>query len=159
METGLKALVALLLFAGILSLLFFLPEEQPKVDAAGEVKKMASGVEYIDKKVGKGAPVQNGKQLFIHYTGWLKAGTKADGTPKTGKMFDSSRKRGRPFPLRYGPRAGVIRGWIEGLKGMRVGGRRILIIPSRLGYGKRGAGRSIPPHADLVFDVEIVSAR
>jgi len=120
---------------------------------------MPSGVIYRDKVIGKGAPVRSGMRIKVHYTGWLKAGAKADGMPIKGKQFDSSRKKGVPLPIRFGPRAAVIVGWKKGLQGMRVGGRRLLVIPSRLGYGRRGFGRVIPPNADLVFDVEVVSGR
>jgi len=85
----------------------------------------------------------------MHYTGWLKT---ADG--KKGTKFDSSVDRGQPFQFTLG--GGVIAGWNEGVQGMKVGGKRELIIPSALGYGARGAGNVIPPNADLIFDVELL---
>lgn len=159
MQTWGKVVFAILLFLGIFSLLWLLPEGTHQVQVKSQVQTLPSGLQYIDKVVGKGAPVRAGQLLLIHYTGWLKKGKNPDGIPLLGKMFDSSRKKGRPLPVQYGPRARVIRGWIEGLRTMRVGGRRLLIIPARLGYGARGFGTLIPPHSDLVFDVEIVSAR
>ncbi len=106
----------------------------------------ASGLQYVDLFVGDGALAEDGMTVAVHYTGWLSDGTK----------FDSSRDRGeRPFTFQLG--AGqVIRGWDEGVKGMRVGGKRKLTIPPDLGYGERGAGGVIPPNATLVFEVEFV---
>ncbi len=103
-----------------------------------------SGLKYADLKEGSGAEATAGKQVTVHYTGWLQDGTK----------FDSSRDRGEPLPLTLG--AGqVIPGWDEGLVGMKVGGQRQLIIPPQLAYGQNGTG-PIPPNATLVFDVEVV---
>jgi FKBP-type peptidyl-prolyl cis-trans isomerase len=115
-----------------------------------EVVTNASGLRYEDHKVGDGPVAKAGQRVDVHYTGWLDAG---DG--KKGKKFDSSVDRGRPFsfPLGMGR---VIRGWDEGVDGMKVGGKRTLYIPSKLGYGARGAGRAIPPNADLIFDVEVL---
>ena len=91
-----------------------------------------------------------GDTVEVHYTGWLTA----DGTTK-GKKFDSSVDRGKPFAFKLG--AGeVIKGWDEGVAGMKVGGKRKLIIPPDLGYGKRGAGDDIPPNATLMFEVELL---
>ena len=93
-----------------------------------------------------------GQQVSVHYTGWLDEGG------KKGKKFDSSRDRGQPFgfPLGGGQ---VIRGWDEGVAGMKVGGKRTLLIPAALGYGARGAGGVIPPNATLIFDVELLGVR
>ncbi len=111
---------------------------------AGEVT-MPSGLKYVDLKVGDGTVAESGMTASVHYTGWLTDGTK----------FDSSLDRGQPFAFKLG--AGqVIRGWDEGVKGMRVGGKRKLTIPPDLGYGSAGAGGLIPPNATLVFDVELV---
>jgi FKBP-type peptidyl-prolyl cis-trans isomerase FkpA len=108
----------------------------------------ADGLTYIDLVVGTGAEVKSGTSVNVNYTGWLTNGTK----------FDSSRDSNRtPFQLTVGG-GQVIKGWDEGLQGMKVGGRRKLIIPPSLGYGDRGAGGVIPPGATLVFIVEIVSA-
>ena len=104
-----------------------------------------SGLQYIDLKVGLGATAQAGQTVSVHYTGWLE----------NGKKFDSSVDRGQPFSFPLG--AGrVIKGWDEGVQGMKVGGKRKLIIPSQLGYGARGAGGAIPPNATLIFEVELL---
>lgn len=105
-----------------------------------------------DVKVGDGAEATAGKMVSVHYTGWLYDEAAAD---KHGKKFDSSRDRGQPFQF---PLAGgqVIKGWDEGVQGMKIGGQRTLIIPAEMGYGARGAGGVIPPNATLVFDVELL---
>ena len=105
-----------------------------------------------DVKVGKGAEAKAGQQVSVHYTGWLFDPKASD---FHGKQFDSSRTRGTAFKFPLG--AGrVIKGWDQGVEGMKVGGQRTLIIPTALGYGARGAGGVIPPNATLVFDVELV---
>ena len=107
-----------------------------------------------DAVVGNGNEAVPGRQVTVHYTGWLYEAGRAD---NKGQQFDSSRG-GEPFAFRLG--AGeVIRGWDEGVAGMKVGGRRTLIIPPDLGYGARGAGSVIPPNATLVFDVELLDVR
>ena len=109
----------------------------------------ASGLQYEDTTVGDGAEATKGQQVTVHYTGWLYN----DGTQ--GAKFDSSKDRNDPFVFSLG--AGmVIRGWDEGVAGMKIGGKRTLIIPAGLGYGARGAGGAIPPNADLIFDVELL---
>lgn len=106
----------------------------------------SSGLQYIDQVVGTGEVAKAGQTVSVHYTGWLTNGTK----------FDSSVDRGQPFSFPLG--AGrVIKGWDEGVQGMKVGGKRKLTIPANLGYGARGAGGVIPPNATLVFDVELLS--
>jgi FKBP-type peptidyl-prolyl cis-trans isomerase FkpA len=116
--------------------------------AAPKEVTMSSGLKYEDLVVGSGDLAESGKSVSVHYTGWLTDGTK----------FDSSVDRGQPFTFRLG--AGqVIRGWDEGVAGMRVGGKRKLTIPSELGYGDRGAAGVIPPGATLVFDVELLAVR
>lgn len=108
-----------------------------------------SGLQYEDTVVGQGAEAQPGQHVHVHYTGWLYN----DG--QQGAKFDSSRDRGEPFAFSLG--AGqVIKGWDEGVAGMKVGGQRTLIIPAALGYGARGAGGVIPPNATLKFDVELL---
>ncbi len=108
-----------------------------------------------DAKAGTGADAAAGKAVTVHYTGWLYDAAKPD---KKGQKFDSSRDRNEPFTFRLG--AGeVIRGWDEGVAGMKVGGQRTLTIPPDLGYGRRGAGGAIPPNATLVFDVELLAVR
>jgi peptidylprolyl isomerase len=108
-----------------------------------------SGLKYVDTKVGTGPAPQKGQQCLVHYTGWL------DQKGERGKKFDSSVDRGQPLPIPIGV-GRVIKGWDEGVISMKVGGRRTLYIPAALGYGARGAGADIPPHADLIFDVELV---
>ena len=109
----------------------------------------ASGLQYEDTTVGEGAEATKGQQVTVHYTGWLYN----DGTQ--GAKFDSSRDRSDSFAFGLG--AGmVIKGWDEGVQGMKVGGQRTLIIPAALGYGARGAGGVIPPNATLKFDVELL---
>ena len=97
---------------------------------------------------GTGAVAESGKTVTVHYTGWLRDGTK----------FDSSHDRGTPLSFRLGARR-VIAGWERGIAGMKVGGKRRLIIPPDLGYGARGAGGVIPPNAVLVFEVELLDVR
>jgi len=105
----------------------------------------ASGLTYVDHTIGGGETAVAGKTATVHYTGWLENGTK----------FDSSVDRGEPFSFPLG--AGrVIKGWDEGVQGMKVGGKRKLTIPPGLGYGARGAGGVIPPNATLIFDVELL---
>jgi FKBP-type peptidyl-prolyl cis-trans isomerase FkpA len=106
----------------------------------------------IDVKVGMGKEATSGKMVSVHYTGWLFDELAID---NKGEKFDSSRDRpgNFTFPLGAGR---VIKGWDQGVQGMKVGGRRTLIIPSSMGYGKRGAGNAIPPNATLVFDVELM---
>ena len=108
-----------------------------------------SGLQYEDVTVGSGAEAKAGNFVSVHYTGWLYEGG------VRGAKFDSSKDRGQPFefPLAAGH---VIRGWDEGVQGMRVGGVRKLTIPPHLGYGARGAGGVIPPNATLVFEVELL---
>ena len=112
----------------------------------------ASGLQYEDRTVGQGEEAHAGQRVKVHYTGWLHDPTAADGR---GAKFDSSKDRGSPFAFPLG--AGhVIQGWDEGVQGMKVGGTRVLLIPPQLGYGARGAGGVIPPHATRVFEVELL---
>lgn len=107
----------------------------------------------IDRKVGDGATAETGSPVNVHYTGYLWNATAPD---NKGAKFDSSIERKVPFGFILG--AGrVIKGWDEGVVGMKVGGQRTLIIPPDKGYGERGAGSAIPPNATLVFDVEMIS--
>ena len=109
----------------------------------------------IDVKQGTGAEAVAGRPVVVHYTGWLYEPSAADGK---GRKFDSSRDRGVPFGFFLG--AGkVIKGWDDGVVGMKVGGQRTLVIPPELGYGSRGAGGVIPPGATLIFDVELIEVK
>jgi FKBP-type peptidyl-prolyl cis-trans isomerase FkpA len=111
---------------------------------------LASGLQYEDTQVGNGDEAKAGDHVSVHYTGWLQ---QPDGS--AGKKFDSSKDRNDPFNFPLG--AGhVIKGWDEGVQGMKVGGARRLVIPAALGYGARGAGGAIPPNATLIFDVELL---
>lgn len=118
----------------------------------GKMTTTASGLQYEDGKVGTGAEATKGKNVTVNYTGWLnEKGAK-------GKKFDSSLDRNTPFKFTLGLGM-VIPGWDEGVAGMKVGGKRTLMIPSKLGYGERGAGGVIPPNADLIFDVELLDVK
>ena len=112
----------------------------------------AAGVTIVDLKVGKGEPVRAGATVRVHYTGWLYDAAAPGGK---GKKFDSSRDRGEPFLFPLGQQR-VIRGWELGVAGMQRGGKRRLVIPDTLAYGARGAGGVIPPHATLVFEVQLI---
>ena len=116
--------------------------------AGGKVHKLAGGLQYEDVVVGSGKMAEPGMHVSVHY-----AGTLTDGTP-----FDSSLNRGTPYKFQLG--AGeVIQGWDEGIKGMRIGGKRKLTIPPDMAYGSRGMGGVIPPNATLLFDVELVDVQ
>jgi len=112
-----------------------------------------SELKTIDTVVGTGAEAVAGKTVSVHYTGWLFDEAAKD---HKGKKFDSSVDRGQPFNFPLGG-GRVIRGWDEGVAGMKVGGKRTLVIPAEMGYGARGAGGVIPPNATLVFDVELLA--
>ena len=108
-----------------------------------------SGLQYEDTVTGDGAQAGAGQQVRVHYTGWLyENGIK-------GAKFDSSKDRNDPFVFGLGEGM-VIKGWDEGVQGMKVGGTRVLVIPPQLGYGARGAGGVIPPNATLMFEVELL---
>ncbi len=123
-----------------------LSAELPQIE--GDTITTESGLKYIDIKVGDGPMPETGQTCVMHYTGWLT----------NGKKFDSSRDRGKPFPFPIG-QGRVIKGWDEGVASMKVGGRRLLIIPSQLGYGDRGYPPVIPPKSTLVFDVELLEVK
>lgn len=126
-------------------------KDKPKDKADAKEEKVIttkSGLKYIDHKVGDGAEAKKGDTVTVHYTGTLK----------DGKKFDSSKDRDEPFSFPLG--AGrVIKGWDEGVAGMKVGGKRKLIIPSELAYGKKGFPGAIPPDAELTFEVELLKIK
>lgn len=136
-----------LVVTGILATLIAVPAYAAKDTKKVETKTVttASGLKYTDLVVGKGASPVAGKQVKVHYTGTLE----------NGKKFDSSVDRNEPFSFVIGV-GQVIPGWDEGVMTMKVGGKRKLIIPSKLGYGASGAGGVIPPNATLLFDVELL---
>jgi FKBP-type peptidyl-prolyl cis-trans isomerase len=112
-----------------------------------------SGLMYVDEVLGTGAEAKAGQTVTVHYTGWLLDEAAAN---KRGKKFDSSKDRGDPFQFPLGG-GRVIKGWDEGVQGMKVGGKRILTIPAAIGYGARGAGGVIPPNATLIFEVDLIA--
>jgi FKBP-type peptidyl-prolyl cis-trans isomerase len=113
-----------------------------------KMTKAPSGLWYSDEAAGQGAEAEPGRTVRVHYTGWLPS----------GKKFDSSRDRGEPFAFTLG--AGqVITGWDEGVKGMKVGGRRKLVLPPQMAYGEAGAPPDIPPGSTLVFNVEVLDVK
>lgn len=111
-----------------------------------------SGLKYEDLVAGSGAPAEVGKIAVIHVKGWL------DHNGQTGAEFIDTRKLGKPVAFKIGT-SSVMKAWNEGLPGMKVGGKRRLMVPSRLGYGPQGAGRDVPPNADLIIDVELLEVR
>ena len=125
------------------------PQEKPAMTAA------ITELQKIDTQVGTGREAEPGFNVTVHYTGWLYDEA-AEG--KKGKKFDSSVDRKQPFNFFLGG-GQVIQGWDEGFAGMKIGGKRTLIIPAEMGYGARGAGGAIPPNATLVFDVELLDVK
>jgi FKBP-type peptidyl-prolyl cis-trans isomerase len=146
---ALPALALLTALAGI----FAAPIPTPATaQTVGKTVTNVSGLQITDTKIGTGAVPFPGQTCVMHYTGWLYQ----DGAK--GKKFDSSLDRGKPFEFVLG-QGQVIRGWDEGVGGMKVGGKRTLIIPPELGYGARGVGGSIPPNATLIFEVELLAVK
>jgi FKBP-type peptidyl-prolyl cis-trans isomerase len=134
-----------------LAILAAMPLERSDA-ATSQVIEMPNGLKYTDTKAGDGTTAASGNKVSVHYTGWLyNNGAK-------GAKFDSSVDRGQPFQFTLGAHQ-VIAGWDEGVAGMKVGGKRTLIIPPELGYGARGAGGVIPPNATLMFDVELLGVQ
>lgn len=142
---SLKSFLSIILSLGIIFMV---------TSGEAEVHTSTSGLRYEVKKASENqTSAAAGKHVSVHYTGWLN-----DGKDQTGSKFDSSVDRGEPFSFNLG--AGqVIRGWDEGVAGMKIGEQRRLYIPSALGYGARGAGGVIPPNADLIFDVELLGVQ
>ncbi|MEO9135458.1 MAG: FKBP-type peptidyl-prolyl cis-trans isomerase [Casimicrobiaceae bacterium] len=125
------------------------------VQGLSKLDATPNDLQKIDVKQGAGAEAISGKPVVVHYTGWLYDTSKPD---SHGAKFDSSRDRNAPFTFVLG--AGrVIKGWDEGVAGMKVGGQRTLVIPPEFGYGARGAGGVIPPNATLIFDVELLDVQ
>jgi peptidylprolyl isomerase len=141
-----------LIVTGALALMLAVPalaaQEAPKGTAGGKSVTTPSELKYTDQVIGKGASPVAGKRVTVHYTGTLE----------NGKKFDSSRDRNEPFVFVIGV-GQVIPGWDEGVMSMKVGGKRKLIVPAKLGYCARGAGGVIPPNATLIFDVELLDVQ
>lgn len=131
------------------------PASNTSTEGASKLDAMPKELKKLDKKQGSGTEAVSGKPVIVHYTGWLYDPSKPDGK---GAKFDSSLDRKVPFGFFLGG-GKVIRGWDEGVVGMKVGGQRTLIIPPAMGYGERGAGNVIPPNATLIFDVELLEVK
>jgi len=150
-----KKTIALLL-AGAAFVLFAVPvlsaDEQKEQKVEYKWTLASNGLKYQDLKVGDGPSPKNGQTCVMHYTGWLWEGG------EKGKKFDSSVDRGQPFEFALGM-GRVIKGWDQGVETMKVGGKRLLLIPPQLGYGAKGAGGVIPPNATLLFEVELLGVK
>jgi FKBP-type peptidyl-prolyl cis-trans isomerase len=143
----------LVVLVSLISLLGNFPQFALAKSQEGTGSKMSevttpTGLVYVDEVVGTGNVAKPGQTVSVHYTGWLTDGQK----------FDSSLDRGQPFQFALG-QGQVIRGWDEGVSGMKVGGKRKLIIPPNLGYGAAGAGGLIPPNAKLIFEVQLLGVQ
>lgn len=138
-------ILALLAGLGTAALMDDKKDDKKKEEKVIETK---SGLKYVELKDGLGDEAKAGDVVTVHYTGWLT----------NGKKFDSSVDRKEPFSFNLG-KGEVIKGWDEGVAGMKIGGKRKLMIPSKLGYGERGAGGAIPPNSDLVFEVELLKVK
>ncbi len=132
-------------------------QQPPNQTTKGNSKMDATPtmLQTIDTVTGSGVEAKAGRPVVVHYTGWLHDPAQPGGK---GRKFDSSHDRAEPFSFPLGG-GRVIRGWDEGVAGMKVGGKRTLVIPAHMGYGARGAGGVIPPNATLVFDVELLEVR
>ncbi len=124
------------------------PNTSAPTKVTGDGVKTPSGLQYWDIKVGTGQEAKEGSRVRVHYTGWLTS----------GKKFDSSVDAGKPFDFRIG-NGEVIKGWEEGVSGMKVGGKRQLRIPPQLAYGKEGYPGAIPPNATLIFDIQLLGVQ
>ena len=149
---------ASLAFAAALCAAFVSPQgmtQQAPAQGNSKLDATSTDLQKIDVKQGTGQEATQGKAVVVHYTGWLYDTSRPDWH---GAKFDSSRDRGVPFGFVLG--AGrVIKGWDEGVAGMKVGGQRTLVIPAKMAYGDRGAGGVIPPNATLIFDVELLEVK
>jgi peptidylprolyl isomerase len=152
MKKALAAALAATAILGVASVSSLNAQTAPTTKEASKVITTASGLKMEDTKIGTGAEAKAGQLASVHYTGWLWV----DG--KRGNKFDSSKDRGQPFDFPLGG-GRVIKGWDEGVQGMKIGGTRILTIPPQLGYGERGAGNVIPPNATLQFEVELLGLK
>jgi len=141
--------IAFVALFGVMSFAQNKADNSSPTKVTGEPTKLPDGLEYWDIKTGTGATAQKGQSASVHYTGWLT----------NGKKFDSSLDRGEPFTVEPLGSAPVIKGWNEGIIGMKVGGKRQLRIPPDLAYGQRGYPGVIPPNATLIFDVELLSVK
>jgi len=144
----LRRLLPLALIFMMIMFAFAQSKNSAPTKVAGKAHTTSSGLEYWDISPGTGAVATTGKHVKVHYTGWLT----------DGKKFDSSVDRKEPFEFKLG-NGDVIKGWDQGVEGMKVGGKRQLRIPPQLGYGAQGAGGVIPPNATLIFDVELLGVR
>jgi peptidylprolyl isomerase len=126
--------------------------ELGQASASKKMTRTSSGLQYFDDRQGTGATPKTGDTCVVHYTGWLWE------KDAKGKKFDSSADGGQPFSFHVGKRE-VIKGWDEGVSTMKVGGKRQLLIPPELGYGRRGAGGVIPPNATLLFEIELIAVK
>lgn len=147
-----------ILLAATLSMTLTACQAETSSTSTKEATVMTEGVtalQKIDTQVGEGREAEAGLTVVVHYTGWL---FDANAEDKKGQKFDSSVDRGQPFEFPLG-QGMVIQGWDQGFAGMKIGGKRTLMIPAEMGYGSRGAGGVIPPNADLVFDVELLDLK
>lgn len=147
LQSGLR-LPVFIIGSWIILLIIFVLNPLSGKAAEKSMVTTTSGLQYVDLVVGSGREAHAGETAIVHYTGTLTDGTK----------FDSSKDGNSPFSFRLG--AGrVIKGWDEGVEGMKIGGIRKLVIPPQLGYGSRGAGSDVPPNATLIFEVELLDLR
>ncbi|GJL69563.1 MAG: hypothetical protein NPIRA06_21980 [Nitrospirales bacterium] len=147
LQSGLR-LPIIIIGAWIILLIVFVLNPLSGKAAEESMVTTTSGLQYVDLALGSGRQAHAGETAIVHYTGTLTDGTK----------FDSSKDRNEPFSFRLG--AGrVIKGWDEGVEGMKIGGIRKLVIPPQLGYGSTGAGSAVPPNATLIFEVELLDLR
>jgi len=153
--TRFTVFAAAVLFTTTFAAMAQTPSAAPSTMSSSKSDAMPTELKKIEVKQGTGAEAVSGKPVIVHYTGWLYDPSKPE---QKGAKFDSSRDRGQPFSFPLGG-GRVIKGWDEGVAGMKVGGQRTLIIPPAMAYGERGAGGVIPPNATLIFDVELIEVK